>query len=271
MNALRLVRGAGLLALLIALSQTASGAATAAVSSASGCREPRLPAAHRTALDDALEDGRDVLGGRLLASRRGPTHAAVRALLPPLWYALGQGGRRLTASGAYYLTFAYPLSLYGPKGFALHVADGSEIVTRRTGGPSLTLFVGDGRERYGSCLGRLDAPRLARGWLPILRTTYVDARGVRYAQESFAGRAPGVRSLVSFVRLRVDATRARGGTAVVRFAPSPGSGGRLVADRHASRPDDGLRRVVHGTAVIDVAWVHTPGRGKLELDACVAG
>ena len=132
-----------------------------------------------------------MLGERLIASARGPTYAAVRALLPPLWYALGRGGRPLTPSGAYYLTFAYPLSLYGAKAFALHVADGSEIVTRRAGGPSLTLFVGNGRERYGSCLARLGAPRLARGWLPVLRTTYVDARGVRYAQESFAGRAPG--------------------------------------------------------------------------------
>jgi hypothetical protein len=208
-----------------------------------------------------------VLGERLIASRRGPTYAAIRALLPPLWYALGHGGRRLTASGAYYLTFAYPLSLYGAKAFALHVADGSQIVTRRIGGPALTLFVGDGRERYGSCLVRLSEPRLAHGWLPILRTTYVDARGVRYAQESFAGRAHGVGSLVSFVRLRVDATRAPGGTAVVRFVPSSGSAGRLVADGVRTGAVGGIRRRVHGTAVIDVAWVHRPGSGRPALDA----
>jgi hypothetical protein len=218
-------------------------------------------------LGRALREGRDVLGERLIASRRGPTYAAVRSLLPPLWYGLGHGGRRLTASGAYYLTFAYPLSLYGPKAFALHVADGSQIVTRRAGGPTLTLFVGNGQERYGSCLARLGTPRLARGWLPILRTTYVDARGVRYAQESFAGRAPGVRSLVSFVRLRVDATHAPGETAVVRFAPSSGSAGRLVSDGLGTRVGGVLRRRVHGIAAIDVAWIHSLGRGALALDA----
>ena len=266
MRATPLVRGAGLLVLLVALSQTGARAESAAPI-AGTCPHQHFAAARKAVLDGALPQGRDVLGERLIASPRGPTYAAVRALLPPLWYALGRGGRPLTATGSYYLTFAYPLSLYGAKAFALHVADGSEIVTRRTGGPSLTLFVGSGRERYGSCLARLGAPRLARGWLPILRTTYVDARGVRYAQESFAGRAHGVRSLVSFVRLRVDATRARGATAVVRFFPSPGSGDRLVSHGRGIRSNAGVRNVVHGTAVIDVAWVHSLGREKLELDS----
>ena len=266
MRATPLVRGAGLLVLLVALSQTGAGAEPKAASIASTCPHQQLAAAQETILDGALRERRDVLGERLIASPRGPTYAAVRALLPPLWYALGRGGRPLTTTGSYYLTFAYPLSLYGAKAFALHVADGSEIITRRTGGPSLTLFVGNGRERYGSCLARLGAPRLARGWLPILRTTYVDARGVHYAQESFAGRAHGVRSLVSFVRLRVDATRARGATTIVRFVPSSGSGGRLVSDGGGSH-SNGIRSVVHGTAVIDVAWVHSLGRGRLELDS----
>ncbi len=71
---------------------------------------------------------------------------------------------------------------------------------------------------------------------------------------------------MSFVRLRVDATRARGATAVVRFVPSPGSGGRLVSDGRDIHSNAGVRNVVHGTAVIDVAWVHSLGREKLELD-----
>jgi hypothetical protein len=263
----RLVRSATLVVLLAVLCHMGGGIEPAAASVPTSCPQPRLTAAHGTLRERALEERRDVLGERLISSRRGPTYAAVRALLPPLWYALGRGGRRLTPSGAYYLTFAYPLSLYGAKAFALHVADGSQIVTRRIGGPTLTLFVGDGRERYGSCLPRLGRPRLARGWLPILRTTYVDARGVRYAQESFAGRAHGVRSLVSFVRLRVDATRAPGRTAVVRFLPSTGSSSRLVADGFGVSAVGGVRRRVHGTAVIDVAWVHSPVRGRLDLDA----
>jgi hypothetical protein len=256
-----------LLALLAVVCPAGAGIEPAAASVPGSCPQPRLPAAHGTLPERALSKRRDVLGERLIASRPGPTYAAIRALLPPLWYALGRGGRRLTASGAYYLTFAYPLSLYGTKAFALHVADGSQIVTRRIGGPTLTLFVGDGRERYGSCLPRLGGPWLARGWLPVVRTSYVDARGVRYTQESFAGRAHGARSLVSFVRLHVDATRAPGRTAVVRFVPSAGSAGRLVADGFGASAIGGFRRRVHGTAVLDVAWVHGPGRGRPDLAA----
>jgi hypothetical protein len=217
-------------------------------------------------LDAALAAPRDVLGERLLGSRAGPSYASVRRLLPPLWYARGRGGAQLTRSGAYYVTFAYPLSLYGEKAFALHVADGSEIITRRVGGPSLTVFVGGGHERYGSCLARLTQPRLARGYLPILRTAYADSRGARYAQESFGGRTPGVRSLVSFVRLTVDARHAPGATAVVRFVPSTGSRARLATDGNGTTAAGGAVYRVHGTAVIDVAWVHTPGRGTVVVD-----
>src|SRR6185503_14630713 len=128
-----LVRGAGVLALLAALSQTGARAESAAPI-AGTCPHQHFAAARKAVLHGALHEGRDVLGERLTASPRGPTYAAVRALLPPLWYALGRGGRPLTTTGSYYLTFAHPLSLYGAKAFALHVADGSEIITRRTGG-----------------------------------------------------------------------------------------------------------------------------------------
>ncbi|MGN6796655.1 MAG: hypothetical protein ACTHKS_00745, partial [Gaiellaceae bacterium] len=60
---------------------------------------------------------------------------------------------------------------------------------------------------------------LADGYLPIVETTYTDANGVEYTQESFAGRVPGARSIVSFVHLTVDATAAKSG-AVVRFSAS---------------------------------------------------
>ena len=231
------------------------------------CPPPRVTAGELGVLRDALAAGRDVLGRRLLDSREGPSYAAVRRLLPPLWYARGRGGLPLTRTGAYYLTFAHPLSLYGEKAFALHVADGSAILTRRVDGPSLTILVGDGREIYGSCLARLGRPRRAHGWLPVLRTSYVDARGVRYAQESFAGRVPGVRSLVSFVRLAVDTRRAGSATAVVRFAASPGSRARLVTDRQGVLDQGGARYGVRGARVLYVAWVHSPGRGSLDVGA----
>src|SRR5262249_27068134 len=77
----------------------------------------------------------------------------------------------------------------------LHVADGSEIVADRVGGPSLRVEVGG--EAYGSCVGRSKPPRLANGYLPILRTAYVDGVGRRYEEESFAARAPALTRFVS--------------------------------------------------------------------------
>lgn len=213
------------------------------------------------AVPGALTARRDILGERLIAARTGPTYDAGSRLLPPLWYARGRGGVAVTRSGAYYLTFAYPLSLYGEKAFALHVADGSAVLTRRSDGPSLTLYVGDGEERYGSCLSRLTPPTLAGGYLPIVRTAYVDGRGVRYEQESFAGRVPGVTSLVSFLRLKVDPRSTKNDAGIIRLVPSVGSRQRLVTERRGRVTENGVAYRVQGRAVIHAAWVHRPTRG----------
>jgi hypothetical protein len=131
--------------------------------------------------------------------------------------ARGPHGRFLTPSGFHYVAFAQPGGADGSASAALHVADGSQILSKRAGGRSLTIRVGrDGRERFGSCLARLVLPRLAEGYLPILGTRYVDEQGVRYQQESFAARSPAGEPLRSFVRVDADAIRARGDT-LIRF------------------------------------------------------
>jgi hypothetical protein len=242
---------------VVAALATQPPAAAGDESCASGTRAPARTTA---VLRSALASSRDVLGERLLASPAGPTYDGVRRLLPNLWYARGHGGGALTRSGAYYLTFAYPGSLYGEKAFGLHVADGSEILVRRTDGPALRVLVGRRPELYGSCLSRLGGPQLADGWLPILRTTYVDADGVRYAQESFVGRLPGVAPVVSLVRLAVD-TRPSGRPALVRFVASPGERRLLVPGPGGKRAGNELRYRVDGTAVIDVGWLHRPAAG----------
>ena len=192
--------------------------------------------------------------------------------MPSLFYARGRRGRSVTRSGAYYLAFAMPRSLYGEKAFALHVADGSEIITRRAGGRNLQIQVGGARELYGGCLARLSPARLAAGYLPILRTGYVDSDGARYRQESFAGRVPGVRSLISFVRISVDARSATNGSATVRFIPSTNG---LTAVGHQLASFDGTQLIfstggvfdgtaltyhVDGRETIVVGWVHQPAR-----------
>ena len=216
------------------------------------CREPEATTAYTRRVERALGARRDVWGQKLLAQAGGPTYASARRYLAPLLYAVGPGGRRVTASGVYYLPFTFPHSVGGPRGFGLHVADGSEILVRRVGGPSLTIFVGAGDgERYGSCLARLQTPRLAQGYLPILETSYVDRHGVLYTEESFAGRLPNRRSLVSFVHVRADARLSLTGSAV-RFAPSRGATIRaLVLAGHF------VRRSGHGM----------PFQGRREADA----
>jgi hypothetical protein len=236
----------------LALVATAALAAVSASPAAgsdrggAGCR-PEAPVSEVRRLERLLTARRDVLGDRLLAARHGPTPSAAARMLPPLLYAVGHGGRPLTRSGVYYLPFTLPLSVGGARGFGLHVADGSEILVRRVDGRRLDVGVGrEGREPYGSCLGRLREPKLAEGFLPILDVAYRDATGTRYAQESFVGRLPGSRSLVSFVRVRADATVATEPAAI-----------ELVS----SRGGKVLQAVRPGTRVaVQVAFRHRDAR-----------
>ena len=226
-----------------------AGATTTGSASASARCTPGASWAYARGVGAATRSRADVWGGRLLAARGGPTYDVAAKLVAPLLYATQRGRRPLTRSGVYYLPLAYPTDVYAPATFALHVADGSEIISRRVDGPSLTLFVGGtGRERYGSCLARTTVATLADGYLPIVETAYTDANGVRYTQESFAGRIAGARSIVSFVHLNVDATDAKTG-AVVRFAASDPD--RLLADNRAAA------HVARGeTTDLYAGWVH---------------
>jgi hypothetical protein len=108
-----------------------------------------------------------------------------------------------------------PIGDDGSGSAALHVADGSEILSKRVRGRSLRVAVGQGgREPFGSCRGRAALPQLANGYLPILQTEYVDAESIRYRQESFAARAPGDGPLTSYVRVHADARAAHGDTEI---------------------------------------------------------
>jgi hypothetical protein len=254
--------------LLVAGPSAAPAGATAA------CGPAPAGAQYTAAVERAVASNRDLWGQALLRAPGGPTLAAARRHLAPLTQGLQWEGRTLTASGVYYLPFSFPFTSHGSTVFALHAADGSQISTRRFDGPSLTVDVGSGSERYGSCAGRLRPARLADGWLPILDTAYTDANGVRYAQESFVGRVngkAGTRSVISFVRLVVDARKARVG-ATVRLVPSErlvragpdrlarGRGTRLIVSRGA-RLTGGVAsfHVPAGTrTTVYAEWLHAP-------------
>ena len=216
-----LVAGMVLACLSALASADARGTAATTSSKPAPCREARPSARYVKRVDRVLGERRDAWGRRLLRSQSGPTYEGVSRLLPPLFLARAANGRPLTVSGVHYTHFSQPIGEKGATSVALHVADGSEIISRRAHGRGLMVSVGRfGRERYGSCLRRLRLPELAEGYLPILETGYVDAQGVRYQQESFAAHVSETRSLVSFVKVTADATGLPAGLARVRFTPS---------------------------------------------------
>ncbi|MBA3842624.1 MAG: hypothetical protein H0X39_08385 [Actinobacteria bacterium] len=181
------------------------GAATIATtaapgSSASACAPRLVSAGYEQHLASVTGSGIDVLGRRLVARPGGPTYAAAARALPPLLFARTSGKRPLTRTGVYAIPSAQPGGAQGAGSAALHVADGSEILFGSTTGPRLSVEVGAARELFGSCVSRLTPARLGAGYLPVVQTSYVDAAGGRYTQESFTSRAADGATTV-FVRI----------------------------------------------------------------------
>ena len=248
---------------LIALVTLAAGTAAAVKSQARGsvaaqC-EPSVDPAYAQEIGDALAQKQDVWGNELLASPAGPTADGVQGYLHPLMLVGRPGGagpRHLTDSGVYYVPFGRPDGPDGASTVQLHVADGSQIVSRDVEGPRLTVGVGRaGRERYGSCHVRLQTPRLDGGYLPVLETSYAAADGVRYRQESFATVIPETGSLVSFVRVVVNPRLAhrKSGIGYLRLTPSVGGCARSAtsfgaATARASSSATGAR--FNGTSLV---------------------
>jgi hypothetical protein len=260
----------------------ASTGGTDASRARSACKEKLPGPTYVRRVRGALHARHDVWGKRLLAAPGGPSYERAQRFLHPLFLARAPNGRPLTDSGVHYTHFSQPESAKGATTVALHVADGSQVLSRRAHGRSLTVAVGaGGRERYGSCLRRLRPPELAEGYLPVLETTYVDQHGVRYRQESYAAHIPETSSLVSFVKLTADASRSRTRIVRLRFTPSVSGlareGNRLRRSGRTylffspgasyGRPSvkyGVLRRTVR---TVYVAWLHTPSRSdQLVLD-----
>ncbi|HEY7018293.1 MAG TPA: hypothetical protein VH297_07460 [Gaiellaceae bacterium] len=268
----------GLLALVLSLAAAAGAVAAGTTPAAATCAPLHTDSAYTDAVLGALASSKDVWGNEVLSSPDGPTYAGMRRYLHPLLKVgrpAGLSPRRLTDSGVYYLAFGQPRGIDGAGEVQLHVADGSQIVSQLADGPRLTVSVGRrARERYGTCLSRLTTPRLADGYLPILDTSYVDSRGVRYRQESFAARIPQTKALVSFVRLIVDPRKAKVRTAVVRFTPSvrhlkrvrmqlrEGTRARVLFSKGARVDRRGLVYVLHRRRTIYVAWLDRPSRTR---------
>lgn len=158
---------------------------------------PQNTAAYVQNVEQALAANTDTWGNQAKAAPDGPSLANVSGHLHPL----RDVGSGLTDSGFYYLPFGTPGgTLDGAR--ALHVADGSQVISNSVTGRKMTVMVGaEGTERYGLCQANLTNPTLLNGYQPVLETSYKDLDGSKYSQESFAAYLPGTKQLASFVKL----------------------------------------------------------------------
>src|SRR4051794_8984638 len=105
---------------------------------------PTVSRSYAQSVGKVVRSGRDVWGAQLAHD---PTYDAAAKKLPPILFATQRAPKPLTPSRVYYLALSYPTGENSPQTFALHVADGSEIISRFVVGPSLTIDVGQtGRE-----------------------------------------------------------------------------------------------------------------------------
>lgn len=164
-----------------------------------------FPSGYVSSVETALRSKPDVWGEALMRLPEGPTYDNIKDYLLPLrgvGSPAGGAGNLLTDSGVFYIPMWDAQADTFAQTGALHVADGSQIATRRSDGRRMTTFVGvDGRERYGLCEAALEEPALADGHLPVLQMAYRDLDGVAYTQESFVAWLPGTRTPASFVKL----------------------------------------------------------------------
>ena len=156
-------------------------------------------------VNEALRSKTDLWGEQLLALPEGPTYENIKDFLTPLKLM----GTAVTESGVYYIPFGRPLNRGGFGPAALHVGDGSQIISQVSSGDKVTMLVGtSGNERYGLAETRLAQESLEEGYYPILQNQYTDVNGVAYFQESFSDYLFSTTELVSFIKLKVSKEKA---------------------------------------------------------------
>ncbi|MBB4664073.1 hypothetical protein [Conexibacter arvalis] len=216
-----------------------------------------FPGGYVASVETALRSKPDVWGEALLSAPGGPTYDNIKDHLLPLrgvGSPAGTAGNRLTDSGVFYIPMWAPQADTFAQSGALHVADGSQIASRRADGRRMTTFVGvDGRERYGLCEAALEEPALADGHLPVLQVSYRDIDGVAYTQESFVAWLPGTRTPASFVKL--TAQRGTSSLSAVDLRVVTGdsalsdAGGSITSDGNVVVYDGAGWTLEHGTTL----------------------
>ena len=153
----------------------------------------RLPS-----IDEIIEAKTDILGEAAIRQAGGPSYEFFAAAMPPLRY-VNSAFRH------------YPIVLAAPRNGckARLVSNGSEInakgnlSTWQDVGLPISFCVGPKEAAFGDDLAKLDGPRLADGYLPIVGMSYRDG-DTTYRQEVFvsvepalADHARGVRAILA--------------------------------------------------------------------------
>lgn len=185
----------------------------------------------------------------------GPSYEFFRDLLPPLRYVNAEFRH-------------YPIVLSAPAGSvkARWISNGSGVNARanklpmwREGGTPVRFLVGEEAEPFGNDLTRLEGPRYADGWLPIVRVAYRHGSAT-YEQEAFGP---------------VGGAFAEAGTVVVRFTMRDGSGvvrAGLPADAVFSASSGPVRNSDGGAVVVfDEAWRWDGAAKELRAELPVSG
>ncbi len=166
----------------------------------------KLPVRYEENVNKALQANTDLFGEEVLKFPGGPTYDQVKDYLTPLKLI----GTAVSESGVYYIPFGRPANLAGYGPAALHLGDGSQIVSQVSSGTKTTMFVGaEGQERYGFAEARLAQERLEDGYQPILVNEYTDLSGVKYIQESFSDYSFATTELVSFIKITIKKENAK--------------------------------------------------------------
>lgn len=161
---------------------------------------------YEASVNRALHSQEDLFGHEILTKPEGPTYENIKGYLTPLKLI----GTAVSESGVYYLPFGRPLNLAGYGPVALHLGDGSQIVSQVSSGDKTTIWIGvEGDERYGFAEARLAQENLEDGYQPVLVNSYIDQSGIIYIQESFSDYTSVTDVLTSFVKLTVRKGKAR--------------------------------------------------------------
>ncbi|MBI4578334.1 MAG: hypothetical protein HY718_01435, partial [Planctomycetes bacterium] len=181
----------------------------AAVIGRAGGEPATAPAAALPTVQEMAAAETDVWGEAAMRQPDGASYDFFAGLLPPLRWVN-------TEFRHYPIMLSAPLAAQKVR----LISNGSAINPRankppmwKESGFAVAFSVGEPDEPYGGNIERLDGPRYAEGWLPIVQTTYRSG-GATYAQEVFAPVEP-------------DLTAA--GAVFVRFTLAKGDAGRVTA------------------------------------------